>query len=139
MYDDKFQEKIISSPYIDTLKVMSSQITSMLVSLGKPQTTRENLFRYLLDPVIPIIAEHTSQELVSRNKAPTNEEEIWEFVVVATIHLCSTFDLSRDLGFKLMEETANQRKFQLMAKDRYIEILHSLRGFGVALRHAQDK
>lgn len=84
MYDEKFQEKFISSPYIDTLKVMASQITSMLVSLGKPQT-RDTLFRYLLDPALPIIAKHTSQELFSRNKAPTSEEEIWEFV--ATMYL----------------------------------------------------
>ena len=38
-----------------------------------------------------------------------------------------------------MEETAIQRKFELMPKDRYNEILHSLRGFEVPMRNAQDK
>ena len=30
MYDDEFQEKFISSPYIDTLKIMASQIKTLI-------------------------------------------------------------------------------------------------------------
>lgn len=52
MYEDGFQQKFISSPYIAPLKIMATQIKTMLVSIGKP-VTRKNVFWYLLDPNAP--------------------------------------------------------------------------------------
>jgi len=136
MYEDEFEEKYLSSPYIDTLKVMTTQIKSQFNSVGQ-QVTRENIFRYLLQPAIQPIAQYTSQELVSRRKKSTTESEIWEFI--ATKHLRSTHNATIELPFQLMQLTAKEFRFKLLPIDRYNDILYSLRGFDVSKRNAQDE
>ena len=54
------------------------------------------------------------------------------------MQLQSTYLLSTDLAFEQMKDVAMRDGFMLMDKNRYNQILSSLRGFEVTKREAQD-
>ena len=55
------------------------------------------------------------------------------------MQLQSSYALSTDLAFQQMEDLVIHSGFNVMTKNRYNEILHSLRGFQVKNRSAQDE
>ena len=135
MYKHEFQNKYPVLSNVENQKKMAGQITIKLKALGE-SVTRESIFRYLLKPAVPKLIKHTTEELVQNDYPSLCEEDFWEFI--ATMQLQSTYLLSTDLAFKQMKDVAMRDGFMLMDKNRYNQILSSLRGFEVTKREAQD-
>ena len=116
---------------------MGTQIQTKMFGI-RQNVTRVSTFQYLLKPAIPLMVDPTSEQLVLKKKSGTNDEEMMEFI--ATNHLRSTYSsVSTERAFELMEHEAKKYGIKLMEKSRYEDILHSLRGFEVASRLAQDE
>ena len=96
------------------------------------ECTDTNLFRYLVKPALNTILDYTQQSLVANGVPVTSELELLS--VVATVFLRSSFNLSLDEAWKIMQYEANAEGFTLIERARYTVILDNIRGFDVVGR-----
>ena len=92
-FQDEFKTKFFLQPYIDSFIDMDNKIARKLTSLGR-DVNKENIFGYLLAPVLPMITEFTTEQLVKStddNHSAITVEELWKFINVK--NFCNSIKL----------------------------------------------
>ena len=127
--EDHFFDNSFQSSMVDTLKCIGSSLSMELNALSM-DFTQVNVFRYLIDPVLPFLAHCTSQELVKKGKNPISLDVMFESI--GTLVLRAGFNNSAVKAWERMDQISNG--FSVMDKSRSDVIFESLRGFDVVSR-----
>ena len=90
-----------------------------------------NIFTLLMSSSIDYILEYTNESITQSGLPKVSPQEFRRFM--GTVLLSSTFSVSNDLSWSLMEALTNN---SVMPRDRFNAILQNLRGFEVMGRSA---
>ena len=98
------------------------------LKLNEMELTELNIFSLLMSSSFDFMLEYTNESMTQKGIMKATQAEFRRFI--GTLLLSTTFNLSTDYSWSLMEQISNNK---VMMKDRFNEILYNLRGYEVSV------
>ena len=126
-FEEEFDDKYVASLVFETYKAMKISITDAMTSRGT-SVDRLNIFLYLVKPGIDVLYDFVTRQLVAKSHPPlTGELELLRFIAMK--HMRSSYRVSNELSFQLINYASGSEHFRPMELSRFTAILTCLRGY----------
>jgi hypothetical protein len=129
-YRTNLLDEILSARLNNYITTIRGRLQEKL-RLHSLELNEVNIFTLLLSSSIDYILEYTNESIVESGLPKVSPQEFRRFI--GTVLLSSTFSVSTDLSWSLMEALTNNI---IMPRDRFNAILQNLRGFELMGRTA---
>ena len=125
-YDERYLRDTLLHSYIRADKTISRHL-----AISGLAVTASNTLNYLVsDAVFTMLATNTTQQLVMRDRNPTSTIELRRFLGHKLLRRC--FNMSTEMTWtEIMGSIAQKNSFSLMPRDRFTNILTSIRVYDI--------